>query len=256
MRKEKNLTRETSIFTKAFIWAGVSFGLIFIMALGISLSFKEFDLFGAGSVGRFDFNGYRYSTGEEAMLYRLSIMSAVLILASFICRMVWIFRIHRASKPFIIVNYILYIFAQGIGFGIVLATMNAADFSVVFGMSSAMFFVAALVGYMSNNLSKMGPYIFGFMMVVLIGGLTLTVLSLAGVNIETALFIWTIAGGILNILYIMYDVNMLKRFSQENDMYSWDEEDKFRYTAWFGFRLLTDFVMMIWYVLRLSRYFR
>ena len=204
---------------------------------------------------KFNFSGIKFSSDLSGwnLITKLSIASFALIVISGISSLIWTFRVMTVSKVFIFVNYALYIAAQGISFGFLFLIMKSSELLAVFGISGGLFIVMALVGYFSKNLSGMGRYlIFGSLFIFILWIINLIITLTTTVNSDKhrwlSEFIW-IGTGLLMLGFIAFDVWRLKRFS------AWasasDEDMKFRITAYFGFRLLSDLIALVWVVARM-----
>lgn len=248
--KTKTFTKEASIFTRAFIWAGVSFLLICLIGVATWAVTDPGGVLKDLGTKKYDWD-YLYVSRVASTLTRVSFAAIGLIFVSGIMRIVWWFRFNKASKTFIYVNYVIYIVAQGLGFGILFTTWRAQEIMTVFGISGLAFLAMAWAGYIAKDLSKMAPFlIIGslFMMIITIPMLIMSFM----IDLDGLWFAWTIGIGILTLMYTMFDVWQLKKTSEfmtaQNGS---DELTEFRIVSWFGFRLLTDMVQLVWVMVRL-----
>lgn len=246
---------EQTILTSVFTWAGLA--LLAVFGVGL-ISWAIIDSTGALSVikgRRFDWEIYRQLNGEaQTAISRigvLSIVGMVLIFASWILRMIWIFRFEKVSKMFIYITFALFIVGQGTGFGILFATWNAPDLLAIFGITGGLFVSMAIIGWFARNLSGMLPFL-------IVGFITLSVLSLlnlilyfSGVYSDKLTFLIIILSGFLALAYIAFDVWLIKRTSEIYQNYFLNQDFRFKLVSFLAFQLLTDFIWLLWTVVRL-----
>ena len=255
--KRKTMSKETTIFTRAFGVAAIGFILISLIGLIVWLTVDATGLLRGIGDKKFDWSMYKNMQGSDkmAVLGKVSIAAMGLIMVSFVLRIIWAFRFRTAGKFFIYSVFTIYIIAQGLGFGIMFTLWRAQDLLIIFGVAGVMFATMSFAGYKARDLSRMGVYLFYAMIgLMVLSGISM-ILYFSGVYDSTLIFIIVLGSGVLTLLYTMYDVWLLKKFSQNEEL-QYDEEMKFRIVMFFGFRLLTDIVQMIWTVARLMRFFR
>ena len=263
--RTRTRTTEQKILTKAFAWAGIAFLLIAVIG-AISFSVMDNTAFGSQiheQAGNRKFNvkgiysNVSWGSGMS-MIVKLSLAAFGLIIISSISSLIWAFRVMKASKTFIFLNYVVYIIANGISFGFLFLTMAAMELVSIFGIAGGIFVVMAAVGYFSKDLSGMGRYLFFGVIFIGVIALVNLILTLTGVwnksyshgTTPWLVEIMWIGTGILMMGFTAYDVWRLKRMSEWAKASGMDKETSFRLTAYFGFRLLTDLVGLIWTVAR------
>lgn len=246
---------EQSLLTSVFIWAGLS--LLGVFAIGMicwSIMLSSGVLAVLGDA-RFNWNIYSELTkGQEGSLRMLGILSvtgSVLILLSWILRLIWVFRFNTVSKQFIMFTYATFIIGQGIGFGFLFATWNAPDLLAIFGITGALFGVMALVGIFAKNLSGLLPYLIGGAIMVFFLAMLNMILYFSGVYNNFLTFIVLTFSGLLALGYIAFDVWWIKRTSEVYKEHFLDKDSRFRLVAFFAFQLLTDIIWLLWVVIRL-----
>ncbi|WKX02204.1 Bax inhibitor-1 family protein [Candidatus Mycoplasma mahonii] len=248
---------QSKVFTKAFSYASIAFMIITLIGVAVWQIINQTGvLAGLASAKSYDFEMYSKiaTSSDAAMLAKVSFVGMGLIMVSFVIRIIWTFRFMKASKTFIIVNYLVYVAAQGIGFGILFTMWKAQDILIAFGVAGVLFGVMAFAGYKARDLSKLGVFLFYGSIAMLVLGIISMILYFSGIYSDKLIFVYFLAAGVLTLLYISYDVWLLKKFSEKLE-HTNDPEMEFRISAFFGFRLLTDIVQLIWIVLRLMRYF-
>ena len=235
----KTFLGQKTMFTKSFLIAGLGFlGICLVGFLTSYLLFK---------------------TVEQALndqTSRILTTALVIIFVSSIVNLIWAFRIMSASRTFIYFAFGLFIVAEGFGFGLLFALFNIQDLSIIFGSAGFIFLAMALAGYRAKDLSPMVPFLIWGSIALLVMGLFSMVLVLTGVFSGGLMILWTILVGVLTMAYTAFDVWRLKVLSQQASENMADSEMVFRFTAFFAFRLLSDFVALIWTVARLYLWLR
>ena len=240
---------EKKILTKAFMVAGAGFAAIFGLAI---LVWFILDPSGVikdqlKNAERFDFSMY---SGTWNLLARLSMISFGGIMVSSILSLVWMFRIHKSSKAFITTVFFIYITSQGVSFGILFTVWRATELFGIFGVASILFLMMALAGWKAKDLSRMLPFlIFGTIGLMIVGGLML-IFSLTGVFSEKIYGLYIFISALLTLAWIAFDVNWIKRASQ-NYSGLLDDDMEYRWVAFFGFRLLSDIISLVWHLIRI-----
>ena len=248
--KNRIFTKEASIFTKAFTWAGVSFLLICLLGIITWLVADPLGTLQGLGTKKFDWSNV-YNLRAMSNITRISMFSIGLIFVSGIMRLVWWFRFNTASKAFIYTNYVIYIVAQGLGFGLLFTTWRAQEIMSIFGVAGLGFLAMAWAGYIAKDLSKMAPFLIMASLFMMILTLPMVILSFT-TNLDNLWFLWTIGIGILTLLFIMFDVWQLRKTSEFIVASGGtDELTEFRIISWFGFRLLSDMVQLVWVMARL-----
>ena len=245
MNKQTNAVFQTflgqkTMFTRAFLIAGL--GFLAICLIGFLTSNVIFPVVWESS----------FSTQSN-----LLIISLVLIMASSIVNIIWTFRVTRVSRWFIYFAFGLFTIAEGIGFGFLFSIFNLQDLSIIFGAAGLTFLAMAIAGYKAKDLSPMVPFLIMGSIAVLVMGLIATILVFAGVFSDGLMILWTILVGILTMAYVAFDVWRLKVLSRQASESMANSEMVFKFTAFFAFRLLSDFIALVWTIARLmSRFAR
>lgn len=179
-------------------------------------------------------------------------IGAGMILVSSITTLIWAFRVDRTSLVFIAFNYLFYAVAQGIGFGALFMVFKASELIAVFGIAGGIFIVMGVIGMIVKNGERLMPYIIGGSIVAIILGLVSLILYFVGVYNDTLVMFMTVFSGVLACLWIVFDVWMIKRTSQYMSMNgNTDPMMRLRLTAWFGFKLASDLITLVWTVARI-----
>lgn len=135
--------------------------------------------------------------------------------------------------------FYLYSFLTGLTFSAIFVAYEMNSIVLIFGMTSALFAVMALIGKYTNlDLTKMGTILF-------IGLIGIVIASLINIIIgsETIDILVTIVGIIIFIGYIAYDVQKIKYIAASL------EEDKAAIIC--AFELYLDFINLFIKLLRL-----
>lgn len=240
---------QSSILTRSFLVAGLSFLLICLIGLGFGKLF-EYEI---------------YEKGNLSVVNSLYMISILLIFISMFGSML-VFRNLLNQKTSKIIFWIgLYCLAQGIGFGMLFSLFAEDSWTLIliFGVSGIMFILCAIIGYfMSANaafsLMKMLSigWIVTFVLMILMFIPMIIMLSIGG---SYAGFQWyySLIMGIFCLLfmgYISYDVWMISKtseFAQIADSRAFNNLSLF-----FGYRLLIDFVGLFWTIASLILRFR
>ena len=153
------------------------------------------------------------------------------------------FRINRASKPFIFITFGIYIVAQGLGFGILFTILKAIELITIFAIGGGIFIAMAAAGYLAKNLMGMAPFLIAGTIVIILSSLIAMILYFAGIYSDVFIMIITFGSGVLFAAYTAFDVNMIKLSSQYNNLT--EDDDHFRLVMFFGFKLLIDLISLI-----------
>ena len=248
-----NVINEKTFLRKSFLVAGIGFFSICLIGLivnfivdGSGILKEELD-----SSSRFNFSMYKKMklAGALSRLARISVFGMGLIVISTVLNLVWAFRALKASKGFIYTTFSIYVLSQGIGFGTLFLTWKAIDLIAVFGIASAMFLIMATIGYTSKNLLPLGKWLIIGSLFAFVFGIIGVILYLAGAYSETFSLIIYSLFGFLVLGWIAFDVWSIKRTSQyAASVGGFDEVIEFRLIMWSGFKLLSDFVALIWII--------
>ncbi len=249
-------TNEQSVITSVFSYAGFSFLSICAIGLAVWGILGGIGLLDILGDRRFDWNIYRQiasqNPGALKTLGFLSIIGIILLLLSWILRIIWIFRYDRVSKPFIYTVYTAFIIGQGVGFGFLFATWNAPDLLAIFGISGGLFAIMAVAGYFSKNLRGMLPFMIIGIIAVFFLMIINTILLLSGVYSSQINFWILTLMTVLSLMYIMFDLWWIKRTNEAFNRAAFvDKDDRFRIVAFLAFQLLTDFIWLFWNIVRM-----
>lgn len=247
---------EGKLFVKAFTWTSVAFLAICLIGFSTNQIIDQYGLLkGLADVESFDWAMYQQITesGAVAKLAQVSMISMILIFVSFIIRIVWTFKVFTASKTFIYINYAVYVVAQGLGFGILFTTWKAQEILIVFGVAGFLFGIMALAGWKAKRLENLTYFLIAGTIAMMVLGLFSMILFFTGVYSEPLIFVYFLLAGFLTLGYIVFDVAMLRRYASSINAYG-DSEMEFRIASFFGFRLLTDLVNLIYILLRMFLY--
>lgn len=184
--------------------------------------------------------GYYVSTNGN-MLYNIFDKGMYWILAlAEIVVCIWLSAGIRKMQPMTAkILFYLYSFLTGLTFSAIFVAYEMNSIVLIFGMTSALFAVMALIGKYTNlDLTKMGTILF-------IGLIGIVIASLINIIIgsETIDILVTIVGIIIFIGYIAYDVQKIKYIAASL------EEDKAAIIC--AFELYLDFINLFIKLLRL-----
>lgn len=240
---------QSSILTRSFLIAGLSFLLICLIGLGFGKLFEH----------------EIYEKGNLSVVNSLYMISILLIFISMFGSML-VFRNLLNQKTSKIIFWIgLYCLAQGIGFGMLfsLFAQDSWTLILIFGVSGIMFILCAIIGYFMSanaafNLMKMLSigWIATFILMILMFIPMIIMLSIGGSYVGFQWY-YSLIMGIFCLLfmgYISYDVWMISKtseFAQIADSRAFNNLSLF-----FGYRLLIDFVGLFWTIASLILRFR
>ena len=249
-------TVKPTLLRKSFLIAGIAFAITTVIGLVVSFWLKSvFDSSGLLSGKRFDtgFISKRNDLGSEtAKLFKFLIAGGIISIFSSIITLVWMFRILKAGKLFIYVAFASSILSQGIGFGMLFTIFNAMELLSIFGIGGGLFLIMAMAGYMAKDLSSMRPFLIAGTIAVMALSLVSVIMYFAGVYSDTFYMMLVIGMGILTLAWTMFDVWTIKRTSEYYEMNgSSDDMMQFRLQSFFGFKLFTDLVAIIWTIARI-----
>lgn len=242
-------TSETKLLGKSFAFAGV--GFLLIMLIGIITSAVVRQVTGLGSGVAFDWDGI-YGPKAMRLYLQLTIVASLTIIVSSVLSIVWLFRFMKSSKTFIFIMMSTYVIGQGIGFGLLFTIWNASELISIFGVATLLFASMSIFGLTSKKIANMGRFLFVATMAFLAASLFSFIFYWIGLYSNTLIIVMNIVGGLLMMLYTAWDVHRIKKMQEYLDVSgNTDKVMQFRLVAWFGFRLLSDFITMIWYLMRL-----
>lgn len=200
------MIQENKIFSKIFFW----------MFIGLAITFGV---------------GYYVSLNEN-MLFNIFSRYYIFFVIAEIAVVIWLSaRINKMQPTTAKILFCLYSFLTGLTFSAVFVVYQMMSIITVFGITSVIFLVFALIGqYTKIDLTKLGVYLF----MILIG---IIICSLINIFVGSSSFdlLLTIIGLVVFIAYVAYDVQIIKR-----QLYHIENEDNF---AIFGaLQLYLDFI--------------
>ena len=170
------------VYAKMFLWLG--FGLLLTFLTGYIVSANE-------NMLEFMFTGSTWIICVIAEIILVVFLSA---------------RIMKMSPTTANICFILYSFVTGLTFSSIFVVYEITSIIYIFGITSALFIIFALIGYFTNiNLSKLGV----FLIMTLLGIMICFIINFF-VGSETFNIGLTIACLIVFLLYIAYDINKVK----------------------------------------------
>ncbi|MGM9849520.1 MAG: Bax inhibitor-1/YccA family protein [Bacilli bacterium] len=201
------------IFTKVYGW----------MFIGLLISF---------------ITGYYVST-KPNMVYNLANGYWILALVEIgVC--IWLSAgIRKMQTTTAKILFCLYSFLTGLTLSFIFVVFKMESIVLVFGITSLMFAVMALIGHFANvDLTKLGPILF-------MGLLGIVIASIINIFVGSEAFDLglTIIGIIIFTVYIAYDIQKVKYIANEL------EEDKASIIC--AFELYLDFINLFIKLLRL-----
>ena len=194
------------IFTKVFMWMFV--GLLITFGVGYYVSLNANML---------------YNVFSKYYLFLAIIEIGVAVFLSV--------RIRKLNPMTAKILYLVYTFLTGLTFSSIFVVYKVTSIVFVFGISAAIFGLFAFLGYVTKmDLSKLGIYL----MMALIGIILCSIINIF-VKSEAFNFGLVVAGLLIFIAYIAYDIQVIKK-----NLYNISEEDNL---AIFGaFQLYLDFI--------------
>ena len=209
------MLQDNKIFSKIFFW----------MFIGLAITFGI---------------GYYVSLNEN-MLYNVFSSYYIFLIIAEIAVVIWLSAGIRKMKPTTAkILFCLYSFLTGLTFSSIFVVYQMTSIISVFGITSLIFLIFALIGYFTNiDLTKLGTYLF----MALIGIIICSLINIF-VGSETFDLGITIVGLIVFIVYVAYDIQIIKR-----SLYYFEQEDNL---AIFGaLQLYLDFINIFLKLLRL-----
>ena len=209
------MIQDNKIFSKIFFW----------MFIGLAITFGI---------------GYYVSLNEN-MLYNIFSRYYVLLIIAEIGVVIWLSAGIRNMKPNTAkILFCLYSFLTGLTFSSIFVVYKMMSIISVFGVTSLIFLIFALIGYFTNiDLTKIRTYLF----MALIGIIICSLINMF-VGSETFNLGITIVGLLIFVVYVAYDIQMIKR-----KLYYFEQEDNL---AIFGaLQLYLDFINIFLRLLQL-----
>ena len=194
------------IFTKVFMWMFI--GLLITFGTGFYISMNS-NMF--------------YNVFAKYYLFLAIIEIAVAVFLSV--------RIRKIKPMTAKILYLVYTFLTGLTFSAIFVVYEITSIIYVFGITALIFGIFAAIGYFTKiDLSRIGIYL----MMILIGIIICSIINVF-VKSEAFNFGLVIAALIIFIIYVAYDVQVIKK-----NLYSIPEEDNL--AIYGAFQLYLDFI--------------
>lgn len=200
------MLQDNKIFSKIFFW----------MFIGLAITFGV---------------GYYVSINEN-MLYNVFSTYYIFLIIAELVVVIWLSaRINKMQPTTAKILFCVYSFITGLTFSSIFVVYEMMSIMYVFGITSIIFLIFALIGYYTNiDLTKIGVYLF----MMLIGVIICSIINIFVGSYKFDLVL-TIICLVVFIIYIAYDIQVIKR-----KMYNIANEDNF---AIFGaLQLYLDFI--------------
>ena len=209
------MIENNKIFSKIFMW----------MFIGLAITF------GVGA----------YVSMNENMLYNVFSKIYVVLIVAELVVVIWLSaRIRKMSPMSAKIMFCLYSFLTGLTFSSIFVLYKLTSIIYVFGITSLIFLIFALIGYYTNiDLTKFGIYLF----MILLGIIICSLINIF-VGSESFDLVLTIVCLIVFICYIAYDIQVIKR-----NLYSIENEDNL--AIYGALQLYLDFINIFLKLLRL-----
>lgn len=176
------MLEDNKIFSKVFMW----------MFIGLAITFGV---------------GYYVSLNENMLYNVFSKYYIFFIIAELIVVIVLSARIRKLQPLTAKILFCAYSFLTGLTFSSVFVVYNLTSIVYVFGITSLIFLVFALIGYFTKiDLSKLGTYLF----MILVGVIICSIINIF-VGSETFDLGISIVCLIVFIAYIAYDIQVIKK---------------------------------------------
>ena len=209
------MIENNKIFSKIFMW----------MFIGLAITF------GVGA----------YVSMNENMLYNVFSKFYVVLIVAELVVVIWLSaRIRKMSPMSAKIMFCLYSFLTGLTFSSIFVLYELTSIIYVFGITSLIFLIFALIGYYTNiDLTKFGIYLF----MILLGIIICSLINIF-VGSESFDLVLTIVCLIVFICYIAYDIQVIKK-----NLYSIENEDNL--AIYGALQLYLDFINIFLKLLRL-----
>ncbi len=210
------MLEDNKIFSKVFMWMFI--GLAITFGVGYYVSLNENMLYNVFA--------------KYYLFFVIAELAVVLVLSA---------RIRKIQPLTAKILFCAYSFLTGLTFSSIFVIYNMTSIVYVFGITSVIFLIFALIGYFTKiDLSKFGVYLF----MALIGVIICSIINIFVGSEKFDLGI-TIVCLIIFIAYIAYDIQVIKR-----NLYSIPEEDNL--AIYGALQLYLDFINIF---IRLLRFF-
>ncbi len=209
------MLQDNKIFSKIFFW----------MFIGLAITFGI---------------GYYVSINEN-MLYNIFSKYYIFLIIAELVVVIWLSARIRKMKPTTAkLLFCAYSFLTGLTFSSIFVVYKMTSIVMVFGITSLIFLIFALIGYFTKlDLTKIGTYLF----MILIGVIICSLINMF-VGSETFDLTLTIICLIVFIVYVAYDIHIIKR-----NLYAIPEEDNL--AIYGALQLYLDFINIFLRLLQL-----
>ena len=197
---------DNKIFSKVFMW----------MFIGLAITFGT---------------GYYVSINPNMVFNIFGNYYWILAIAEIVV-VIWLSARIRKMKPMTAkILFCVYSFLTGLTFSSIFIVYEVGSIIYVFGITALIFLIFALIGYFTKiDLTKIGVYLF----MILIGIIICSIINIFVGN-QTFDLILTIICLIVFIIYIAYDIQIIKR-----NLYMIDQEDNL--AIYGALQLYLDFI--------------
>lgn len=176
------MLQDNKIFSKVFFW----------MFIGLAITFGV---------------GYYVSINEN-MLYNVFSTYYIFLIIAELVVVIWLSaRINKMQPTTAKILFCVYSFITGLTFSSIFVVYEMMSIMYVFGITSIIFLIFALIGYYTNiDLTKIGVYLF----MILIGVIICSIINIFVGSYKFDLIL-TIICLVVFIIYIAYDIQVIKR---------------------------------------------
>ena len=176
------MLQDNKIFSKVFFW----------MFIGLAITFGV---------------GYYVSINEN-MLYNVFSTYYIFLIIAELVVVIWLSaRINKMQPTTAKILFCVYSFLTGLTFSSIFVVYEMMSIMYVFGITSIIFLIFALIGYYTNiDLTKIGVYLF----MILIGVIICSIINIFVGSYKFDLIL-TIICLVVFIIYIAYDIQVIKR---------------------------------------------
>lgn len=176
------MLESNKIFSKIFFW----------MFIGLAITFGI---------------GYYVSVNANMLYNVFNTYYWFLVIAELVVVIVLSARIRKMNPMTAKILFCLYSFLTGLTFSSIFVVYEITSIVYVFGITSLIFLMFALIGYFTKiDLTKFGVYLF----MILLGVIICSLINVF-IGSETFDFTLTIICLIVFILYVAYDMQVIKR---------------------------------------------
>lgn len=209
------MIENNKLFSKIFMW----------MFIGLAITFGV---------------GYYVSINSN-MLYNVFSKYYWFLIIAEIVVVIWLSaRIRKMNPMTAKILFCLYSFLTGLTFSSIFVLYEMTSIVYVFGITAFIFLIFALIGYFTKiDLTKIGIYLF----MILLGTIVCSIINMF-VGSETFDLTITLIGLVVFIVYIAYDIQMIKK-----NLYLMPEQDNL--AIYGALQLYLDFINVFLKLLRL-----